>query len=80
MMEAARELVAQGKLSSSLVKRLDLQSSPTKFDEMLQGVQDVANLPDPAGQTTYASRLDNGLDLYRVTCKAQEGEMSTPFI
>lgn len=36
---------------------------------MLQGVQDVANLPDPAGQTTYASRLDNGLDLYRVTCE-----------
>ena len=71
MTKAARELVAQGKLSSSLVKRLDLQSSPTKFDEMLQGVQDVANLPDPAGQTTYASRLDNGLDLYRVTCKAR---------
>lgn len=67
--QAARDLVAQGKLSSSLVKRLDLQSSPTKFDEMLQGVQDVANLPDPAGQTTYASRLDDGLDLYRVTCE-----------
>lgn len=35
---------------------------------MLQGVTDVANLPDPTGQVTYASELDDGLELYRVTC------------
>lgn len=35
---------------------------------MLQGVRDVAALPDPTGRVTYASRLDHGLELYRVTC------------
>lgn len=56
-------------MSSSLLKRLDLQSSKTKFDDMLQGVEDVANLPDPAGQTTYARKLDEDLNLYRITCR-----------
>jgi len=67
-MDAARKQVEAGAMSNSLLKRLDLQSSPTKFDDMLQGVEDVANLPDPAGQTTYASKLDEGLTLHRVTC------------
>ena len=35
---------------------------------MLQGVTDVANLPDPTGQVSYASELDDGLELYRVSC------------
>ena len=55
-------------MSTSLLKRLDLLSSASKFDDMLQGVEDVANLPDLAGQITYASRLDDGLDLHRITC------------
>ncbi|BGP25578.1 glutamate-5-semialdehyde dehydrogenase [Rhodotorula toruloides] len=66
--EAAREQVAAGKMSSSLLKRLDLQSSPDKYDSMLQGILDVDSLPDPTGQVTYARELDEGLDLYRVTC------------
>lgn len=53
-------------LSSSLIKRLDLANSG-KFDTMLQGILDVANLPDPVGQTTLARKLDDGLNLYRVT-------------
>ncbi|KAG8931435.1 hypothetical protein FRC02_002713 [Tulasnella sp. 418] len=35
---------------------------------MLDGVSDVANLPDPAGKITYACELDDALELYRVTC------------
>lgn len=66
--KAARKQVEAGTMSTSLLKRLDLQSSPSKYDDMLQGVADVANLPDPAGQTTYASKLDEGLTLHRVTC------------
>ncbi|EDK44862.1 glutamate-5-semialdehyde dehydrogenase [Lodderomyces elongisporus] len=53
-------------LSSSLIKRLDL-SNPGKFDTMLQGVLDVSNLPDPLGKITIAKKLDEGLNLYRVT-------------
>lgn len=35
---------------------------------MLQGVSDVAGLPDPTGNITYASQLDEGLILQRITC------------
>ncbi|EGV64843.1 glutamate-5-semialdehyde dehydrogenase [Yamadazyma tenuis] len=53
-------------LSSSLIKRLDL-SGNGKFDAMLQGILDVAALPDPIGKCTLARKLDEGLELYRVT-------------
>lgn len=35
---------------------------------MLQGLLDVANLPDPTGVVSYATKLDDGLDLYRISC------------
>jgi glutamate-5-semialdehyde dehydrogenase len=35
---------------------------------MLQGLEDVANLPEPTGQVSYAKELDDGLELYRVSC------------
>lgn len=35
---------------------------------MLQGVSDVSNLEDPTGKITYAKELDDGLELYRMTC------------
>ena len=53
-------------LSPSLIKRLDL-SNPGKFDSMLQGILDVANLPDPVGTVTLARKIDEGLNLYRIT-------------
>ncbi|WWC59433.1 glutamate-5-semialdehyde dehydrogenase [Kwoniella dejecticola CBS 10117] len=66
-MEAAEALLAEGKLSKSLVSRLDL-SRPGKFEAMLQGITDVAALPLPTGQVTFAKELGPGLDLHRVTC------------
>jgi len=66
LQEALKE-VELGRLSSSLVKRLDLTSGD-KWDSMLEGVSDVAALPDPTGIVTYASKLDDSLDLYRVSC------------
>lgn len=56
----------KGNLSSSLVKRLDLSNSG-KFDTMLQGILDVANLPDPVGKCTLAKKIDEGLNLYRIS-------------
>lgn len=61
------EAAEKANLSSSLIKRLDLTKGD-KYDSMLQGVLDVANLPDPVGKITLATRLDEGLDLYRITC------------
>jgi glutamate-5-semialdehyde dehydrogenase len=49
------------------VKRLDLRAGD-KWDTMLQGVMDIAALPDPTGAITYARSLHDDLDLYRVTC------------
>ncbi|CAB57445.1 gamma-glutamyl phosphate reductase Pro1 [Schizosaccharomyces pombe] len=66
-MKAAKLLAESGKLSSSMVKRLDLSSSD-KYDSMVQGVLDVKSLPDPLGRVTYARSLDDGLDLYKVSC------------
>jgi glutamate-5-semialdehyde dehydrogenase len=51
----------------SLVSRLDLGRGD-KWDSMLQGVLDVANLPDPTGLVSYATELDDGLELYKVSC------------
>lgn len=54
-------------MSQSLLSRLDLGQGD-KWEPMLQGVLDVATLPDPTGSVTYATELDDGLELYRVSC------------
>ncbi|KAI0741372.1 gamma-glutamyl phosphate reductase [Daedaleopsis nitida] len=66
-LEAAQKEVDAGRMSSSLLKRLDLNKGD-KWDSMLQGVTDVAELPDPNGVVSYASELDDNLELYRVSC------------
>ncbi|EJU03525.1 gamma-glutamyl phosphate reductase [Dacryopinax primogenitus] len=66
-LEAAEKEVQAGRLSQQLVKRLDLTKG-SKFDDMLQGISDVAALPDPTGHVTYATNLDEEMELYRVTC------------
>ncbi|VEU19537.1 DEKNAAC100556 [Brettanomyces naardenensis] len=60
-------LADQGGLSSALIKRLDL-SKNDKFDSMCDGILDVAKLEDPLNKVTLARELDEGLNLYRVTC------------
>ncbi|KAI6024431.1 gamma-glutamyl phosphate reductase [Pisolithus marmoratus] len=66
-MQAAQIEVDAGRMSIALLKRLDL-SRGDKWDAMVKGVWDVANLPDPTGMVTYATELDDDLELYRVTC------------
>lgn len=61
------ENAEKNNIAGPLIKRLDLSKSD-KFDAMCQGVLDVAELPDPIGKVTFASKLDDGLDLYRITC------------
>ncbi|KAF9954806.1 hypothetical protein BGZ72_004273 [Mortierella alpina] len=65
--DLALKQVEAGKLSSSLYKRLDLEG-PGKFETMLQGIKDIDQLDDPAGKVQQATKLDNGLELYRVSC------------
>jgi glutamate-5-semialdehyde dehydrogenase len=61
------EVAQQADYSSALIRRLDLGKGD-KYDSMLQGILDVAALEDPMGKITLATQLDEGLDLYRVTC------------
>ena len=65
--QAAQVEVTAGRMSDSLLKRLDLNKGD-RWDSMLQGVSDVADLPDPTGIVNYAKELDDGLELYRVSC------------
>lgn len=53
-------------LADSLLKRLDLFKGD-KFDTMLQGILDVAELEDPVGKVKLARELDEDLTLYQVT-------------
>lgn len=53
-------------LAAPLHKRLKL--SPQKLTDAIKGIEDLIALPDPVGVTQMATELDNGLDLYRVTC------------
>ena len=63
---AADDLVAQGTLSRAAAARLDLEGA--KFDTVLAGIDDVIALDDPVGRVERATRLDDGLDLYRISC------------
>ncbi len=64
-MEAAEGLLADGKLTPALLKRLKVDDA--KIDEMIAGIRDVSGLPDPVGRTLSALELDDGLELYQVS-------------
>lgn len=66
-LQAAKKEVEAGRMSDSILKRLDL-TTPDKWRSLLQGVVDVTTLPDPVGKVDYGSELDDGLELYRVSC------------
>ncbi|AMD21209.1 HEL071Cp [Eremothecium sinecaudum] len=60
------EEAEKNKISPALIQRLNLFKGD-KFDVMLQGIQDVANLEDPVGKILMAKELDENLTLYQVT-------------
>ncbi|MFB6131959.1 MAG: glutamate-5-semialdehyde dehydrogenase [Halanaeroarchaeum sp.] len=63
--DAAEEMLERGEYTQVLVDRLEL--SPTKLDSIAEMVRSVAEQEDPLGKTLTARRLDEGLELYRVT-------------
>ncbi|HVR73893.1 MAG TPA: glutamate-5-semialdehyde dehydrogenase [Planctomycetota bacterium] len=67
--EEAESEVEAGRLSKSLAKRLDIEGRDgEKFEAVLAGLDDLIRLPDPVGRVSYAMRLDDGLELERVSC------------
>jgi len=65
-MAAARAAVAAGKLAPSLLQRLSLDRR--RLDGLIEGMRQVAAMPDLVGLVTLATLLDDGLVLERVTC------------
>ena len=57
---------AEGELSEALVQRLKL--SEDKLQEVVRMVESVAGLEDPVGRTISSIELDDGLELYKVSC------------
>ncbi len=64
--QIAAPLVEQGILSAALFKRLKLDEQ--KLKSVIDGVRQVAALPDPLGSIDLARELDDGLELYRIAC------------
>ncbi|MEL0329786.1 MAG: glutamate-5-semialdehyde dehydrogenase [Deltaproteobacteria bacterium] len=65
-LESADRLRSQGELSDSSIQRLKLNG--VKIEQMAKNFESVAALPDPVGQVQLATRLDEGLDLHRISC------------
>ena len=66
---ANREDLAQAEkdnLAKPLLKRLKFDQS--KIDSVCEGIQSLITLEDPVGKTISATELDEGLELYKVTC------------
>ena len=68
-LEIASKAAESGKLSQSVLKRLDL-GKPGKFDDMLKGILDVRGLEDPSmpvhvsnGYHTYTEHFQLGKSL-----------------
>lgn len=56
----------KGELSASLLGRLKLDSA--KLRTVIDGIEQIAAMPDPLGRTILARELDEGLELFQVTC------------
>ena len=65
-LEEAEELLAKGEITKSTFNRLKLDEF--KMRDMIQGVRDIANLPDPIGRKIFERELDKGLTLTKVSC------------
>ncbi|NMB33395.1 MAG: glutamate-5-semialdehyde dehydrogenase [Clostridium sp.] len=53
-------------LAAPLLKRLKFDG--TKIADVTDGINSLIGLKDPVGKTLLATELDEGLELYRITC------------
>lgn len=56
----------ENKLAQPLLKRLKFDEK--KLVETVSGIESLIGLPDPVGVTLSARELDDGLELYQITC------------
>ncbi len=60
------KLAKTEKLASPLLKRLKFDES--KIESVCEGIESLIHLSDPVGKTILARELDEGLELYQVSC------------
>ena len=65
-LKKAKVLLEKGEISQAIYDRLKL--SDAKFNDVISGVLDVKKLQDPVNQTLCGTKLDEGLELYKVSC------------
>ncbi len=53
-------------LAAPLLKRLKFDEG--KINDVVAGIKSLIQLPEPIGETLAATELDNGLELYKVSC------------
>jgi len=56
----------KGNLAAPLLKRLRFDQS--KIADVVAGIESLLKLDDPVGKTLSATELDEGLELYKVSC------------
>jgi len=62
----SQKALESGEISKSLFDRLKLNEE--KLSVIIQGIEDVIRLEDPVNKTLQATELDEGLELYKVSC------------
>lgn len=62
----AQKMVDSGELSQAVFNRLKLDEN--KMEAMISGVRDLIKLDDPINKCLLARELDNGLNLYKISC------------
>ncbi len=53
-------------LAAPLLKRLKFDEA--KIEDVVSGIKSLVGLKDPVGETTMSTLLDDGLELYKVSC------------
>lgn len=65
-LQEAKRAVDAGEMKPALYERLKLTRE--KLEVVIRGVEELAELPDPVGNILASTELDEGLNLYKVSC------------
>ncbi len=65
-LESAKKLVEEGEISQSTFNRLKFDEN--KLRDVVKGIRDIAELPDPVNKKLLVRELDENLTLYKVSC------------
>ena len=65
-LEKAQQMVEKKEITKAAYNRLKLDEE--KINTIIQGFKDIEKLEDPVNKKLWAMELDDGLDLYKVSC------------